>query len=325
MGAEIRGEALWPLVAELGAATARSTERLPRLRAALRHLAGLCEATVELWRAGEGAELADQGWRLLAGETAAGPGALVAALAPSLDETVLSAALCLETIAVAAPLPTLALPVVACQRLQGVLLVRGRHPAAATLAWRGPLETLAPILGLFLHASDLDDTFASEAAFERLAGLADRDRVSDLLDRELARARRARQAFTLMMVGLDNYDALGREVGVEHRDRIAQLLALLLGNACREGDVIGRYGPDRFLLVLPDSNGQGAQIAARRHLDYLYRRPLVLPGHEPFYLDVSIGIALFPVDGLTPGELIESAKNALIAAQRLGGRRAVAA
>jgi diguanylate cyclase (GGDEF)-like protein len=325
MSVEIRGEALWSLVAELGAATSFATEKLPLLRATLRRLAILCEATVELWRAGNSDDPLDQGWQLLAGEQAAGRGAVTASLTPPLDDTVLSAALCLQTIAVAAPVPALTLPVVACQRLQGVLLLRAQHPTAATLAWRTPLEAFTPILGLFLHALDLDAALIAETAFDRLAGIASKARLGDQLERELARARRARQSFSLMMVGLDRYDALGLEIGAAPRDRIAQMLAILLRDTCRDCDAIGRYGPDRFLILLPDSSGQGAQIAANRHLEQLYRRPIVLPDHEPFYLDVSIGIALFPVDGRTPGELIESANTALVAAQRLGGRRAVAA
>jgi diguanylate cyclase (GGDEF)-like protein len=320
-----RGEELWSLVAELSAATSLTTGQLPLIRATLRRLAILCEATVELWRAGDGDDPLDQGWQLLAGEMAAGHRAVTASLTPPLDDTVLSAALCLQTIAVTAPLPALILPVVACHRLQGVLLVRAQHPAAATLDWRTPLEAFTPVLGLFLHALDLDASLSSERAVDRLAGVASAARLSDQLDRELARARRARQSFTLLMVGLDRYDALGLEVGAAQRDRIVQLLALMLRDTCRDCDAIGRYAHDRFLILLPDSNAQGAQIVATRHLEHLYRRPIVLPGHEPFYLDVSIGIALFPVDGLTPAELIESANNALVAARRLGGRRAVAA
>lgn len=325
MSVEIRGEALWSLVAELGAATALASEKLPLVRATLRRLAILCEATVELWRAGTSDDPLDQGWHLLAGEKAAGRGAITASLTPPLDDTVLSAALCLQTIAVNEPYPALTLPIVACHRLQGVLLVRAQHPTAATLAWRTPLEAFAPVLGLFLHALDLDAALVSESAFDRLGGIATKAHLSDQLERELARARRSRQTFSLLMVGLDRYDALGLAHGAAPRDRIAQMLAMLLRDSCRDCDVIGRFAPDRFLILLPDSNGQGAQIAASRHLEHLYRRPIVLPDHEPFYLDVSIGIALFPVDGLTPGELIESANGALVAAQRLGGRRAIAA
>jgi diguanylate cyclase (GGDEF)-like protein len=325
MDAGERGEELWPLVAELSAATARATGKMPVIRSTLRHLAILCEASVELWRAGEGDDPLDQGWHLLAGEMASGSGAVTASLTPPLDDTVLSAALCLQTIAVTEPLPALTLPLVACHRLQGVLLVRAQQAAAATLDWRNPLEAFTPVLGLFLHALDLDAALVSEPAFDRLAGVASAARLSDQLDRELARARRTRQSFTLLMVGLDRYDALGLELGAAQRDRIAQLLAVMLRDACRDSDVIGRYAPDRFLILLPDTNSQGAQIVASRQLEHLYRRPIILPGHEPFYLDVSIGIALFPVDGLTHAEMIESANNALVAARRLGGRRAVAA
>ncbi len=302
-----------------------TTDKLPLIRSTIRRLAILCEATVELWRGDDGVAGRQSGWQRLAEEVRGGGGPLASGLTPPLDDAILSAALSLQTITVQEPYPVLALPLIAHHRLQGVLLLRAHQSAAPITAWRAPLEAFAPILGLFLHALDLDETFTSAVSLTRLMSIASQARLNDQLDREMARARRGRQAFALLMVGLDRHDELALELGPTRCDRVMQTLALLLRDGCRDGDVVGGHGPDRFLVLLPDSNGQGAQITANRHLDQIYRRPIALTGHTPFFLDVSIGIALFPVDGLTGGELIESAAGALRAARGLGGKRAIAA
>lgn len=325
MEMDAKTAALWPLAAELGAATSLTTGQLPLLRSTAARVAALCGASVELWRIEARDESYDEGWRLLAAERAVVPGDTLDLLSPPLDNIMRCAALRRQTIAITDPAPALCLPIIAHQRVQGVLLVRAARPASSLSSWREALEQFAPLLGLFLDTIEREPARSDQAAIELPANLPSQTYLGDHLERELARARRTRQSFAVLVVGLDQFDQLALSIGHEARDRVMQRLAVALRDTCRESDLLGRYGPDSFLLILPDSNGQGAEFAARRHLDHLYRRPIVLPGHEPLYLDISVGIALFPVDGLTSGELLASASDALATARRLGGRRAVAA
>ena len=195
----------------------------------------------------------------------------------------------------------------------------------ALVDWQRDLERFVAILGLYLHGAELNEALASGALRDRLTGIANQAQLHDHLEREMARARRARRSFAMLMIALDRFDALATDLGLPLRDRVMQSLAVMLRDACRDGDIIGRYGTDRFLILLPDSNGQGAQTAAQRYLRHFYRRPVNLSEGNALYLDISIGISLFPVDGLVLGELVENATTALREAQRLGGNRAVAA
>jgi len=321
---EGRVAALWPLVAELGQATTRPTEKLPLLRAVLTRLAALCEASVELWHTGTGGTPQDDGWRLLVAEQSASREVPLALLAPPLDDTIRDAALSRRTVAVAEPVPALAVPFSAGERGQGVLLVRATS-LSSLFDWRESLEQFVPLLGLAIVALDLNRLPPAGATADTPTTLLLQSPIGEQLEQELARARRNRRAFAVLLTSLDQYADLTRIVGSDVRERVMQQLQTVLRETCRDSDVVGRYDRDRLLFLLPDSSAQGAAFVTRRQLDHLYSRPLRLPGHEPLYLDISIGIALFPIDGLTASELLESAVNALATAQFLGGRRAVAA
>lgn len=325
MERETRSAAFASLAAELGSVTALATEQMPSLRAILRRLAALSVGVVELWRIAGGATIEDSGWRLLAVERAPLPGLIPAALTPPLDEAIRSAALCRQTIALETPTPTLALPLIAWDRVQGVLLIRAAAAAADLLAWQAALERFAPLLALCLATTSPRPTGWPSATVGSLAAPIDRECLVDQIERELARARRARHALAILLIGLDQFAALGRAIGDDGRERAVAEVGVTLRTLCRDGDLLRRYSDDTFLLLMPESDGRGATFVAQRYLDHLYRRPIDLPDHAPLYLDLSIGIALFPVDGLTPAELVESAADALVAARRLGGRRAVAA
>lgn len=314
------GGALWPVITELGLATALPTVVGPSYGALLARLAALCGATTELWGVDDGDTAPRARWRLLAqGSPDAARGPAPQAPAPSVS----SAAALLRPIAAHDSCPQLALPLLVGGRLQGVLSLSAA-PAGALLPWQGALEELAPLLALALHAFPPVGS-TEETPAECLASFASSAHLGEQLDRELARARRTCRPCVLLLIGIDRFAALAAAVGAATCEQIAQALTILLREVSRDGDMVGRHGPDQQLIFLPDTDGQGAGMAAQRYLAQLYRRPIIVPGHEPFYLDASIGIALFPVDGATASALVESAATALGVAQRLGGRRSVAA
>lgn len=322
---EARVAALWPLVVELGQLASVATEKLPLLRSALARLAALCEASVELWTIGNSSVLQDDGWRLLVAERSASRGVPLALLAPPLEDTIRNAAIARRTFVVTEPVPALAVPFSVGDRLQGVLLVRAASLSSALFDWREPLEQFTPLLGLTIAAIDCHQAPTAIAPAGPLAMPSRQSAIGEQLEQELARGRRNRRPFAVLLIGLDRYPDQINTAGKNTHERMMQQLEMVLRETCRDSDVVGRYDHDRLLFLLPDSSAQGAAHVARRQLDYLYSRPLRLLGHDPLYVDMSIGIALFPVDGLTASELIENAAHALATAQLLGGRRAVAA
>ena len=323
----MQGEARRAPVAEIATTIASASGALAALQAALWQLAVCYDVSVDLW--GRAAGKSPGELRYLAGNRVSRdepqPPRWEAALveAATAQRTVVSEGI--ATTATAIPPVALAIPVLTFGQLQGVLLVRARQPASSLLAQQSALEDLAPTFGLLLHTLALDTALQAGTTVDTLTGLANRRYLSEALDREIARARRTRRLLALLLVGIDRFEAVQVEWGPAIGDHALQTMAKALCADCRNDDLIGRYGLDQFLALLPDTNGQGARIFANRLLSQLEHYPVSLPQGGTYYLNASIGIALFPVDGLTGDELVENAAIALSEAQRRGGGRTVAA
>lgn len=310
------------IIATVGAAIASEADTHATVDAVVRRLTTLCDATVDLWvtteQLGDLRPFSNHAPLFWQESLPVDPAAPARALATLKTVTSATEAIGRDT------LTFIAVPLLAAGQARGVLLVRSRQADNQLLTLRPALEAAAPFLGLLLHTSTLETTERASGP-ERLPELYSRRYLLDSLDRELARARRTRSSCAILLVALDSFSALTHDYGPASGDRALQALAALLRACCRDVDTVGRYDNDRFLALLPGSDGRGAQLAADRLLGYLYRSPVTLPHDQAYYLRTSIGIACFPVDGFDADELLHSASRALLEAQTRGGNRTVAA
>ena len=128
------------------------------------------------------------------------------------------------------------------------------------------------------------------------------------------------------MLDIDRFkqynDTLGHNAGDDCLRKIAQAVG---GRLLREHDMVARYGGEEFLLVLYDSDHQGAEQAAKRILSGVRELKLPHPASDIHgFVTVSLGYATTRVvDGADPHSLVEKADQALYAAKR-GGRNRIA-
>jgi len=154
---------------------------------------------------------------------------------------------------------------------------------------------------------DLEDHLRQQAAKDPLTGLANYRYLVDILDTEIRRSKRTGREFALLLLDLDGLkqinDRYGHVTGSEALCRLADVLSL----GCRAIDTAARFGGDEFALVLPETRAEAANLVARR-----LRESLADDGRKPS-LSVSIGVALFPVDGDKLDILLGAADTALYA------------
>jgi diguanylate cyclase (GGDEF)-like protein len=158
---------------------------------------------------------------------------------------------------------------------------------------------------------------------EQLRAQADRDSLTGLLNRrafmrelsmEIERSLRYGRRFVLALCDLDDFKSINDSDGHPAGDRALEAVAALLEDTIRTSDFAFRVGGDEFALLLPETDAVDAQDAVGRIVAALARDSRLADR-----LGISFGLALFPVHGKTPEELIRRADQALYAAKRSDG------
>ena len=153
-----------------------------------------------------------------------------------------------------------------------------------------------------------------------LTGLFRHSRIIEHLEVAVRRADRQHGTLAVAMLDIDGFKGVNDEHGHLMGDQVLKALAYLLRQRLRMSDVLGRFGGDEYVVVLPDTDGS----AAKEKMDDI-RRNFAAIDHETsqgsFSVTLSCGIGEFPA-ALTSHELIAAADEALYRAKR-GGRNLV--
>ncbi|HEY3858990.1 MAG TPA: diguanylate cyclase, partial [Gammaproteobacteria bacterium] len=166
---------------------------------------------------------------------------------------------------------------------------------------------------------DLEDL----ATTDGLTRLYNRRHFMERAESEFERSRRYRRELSVFLIDADHFKAINDSLGHEAGDRALRMLAA----ACRQGlrhlDVIGRYGGEELVVLLPETSAAVAYEAAER-LRYTVEQ-LRIPALEgEVRLTVSIGVATAGPDTETVAALINQADRALYEAKRSGRNRVMA-
>lgn len=212
-----------------------------------------------------------------------------------------------------------------------------RAVSALFLPDDGQLMAANPVQSAYFLAILLLVTAASFGAFwleiqyanYELSRLAARDLLTGMLnrrsfliefERELARLRRTSGVLGLAFFDLDHFKRLNDNYGHQAGDEVLRAVAAEMQSNIRLPDVLGRYGGEEFVLLMPDSNMQAAQHVCER-IRAAVERAEVVWNNERLSITLSGGIACFPVDGTNSASLVGAADAALYAAKRAGRNR----
>lgn len=221
----------------------------------------------------------------------------------------------------------LALPMIVGARVVGVLDV---HVSAGQGETGGQgegaqvqsvLEALAVHAATALEAARLYERAEEWSRLDALTRLHNRRRFDEDLARETRHAQRHGLALALVMCDVDHFKRFNDTHGHAHGDEVLQRFAALLESGLRSGDRAYRYGGEEFVLLLRDTDVEGAVALAER-IRATVADALLPGGAEP--VTASFGVAAAPGDGYQGEDLLTVADAALYAAKRAGRDRVVA-
>ena len=155
------------------------------------------------------------------------------------------------------------------------------------------------------------------ANHDALTGLPSLRLCKDRLNHSLAEARRNRQTSAVMFLDLDGFKAINDEHGHELGDQVLKVSADRITAEIRETDTVARIGGDEFVIIL--SSLPENEIAERIASSLIERlaQPIFIEEIK-VTISASIGISLYPQDGITAEQLIRSADKAMYRVKRAG-------
>ncbi|CTQ52209.1 Cyclic di-GMP phosphodiesterase Gmr [Roseibium album] len=158
-----------------------------------------------------------------------------------------------------------------------------------------------------------EEKLAHLAHHDALTGLANRLRLRERLEEELARVRRG-GAFALLYLDLDDFKGVNDTLGHSSGDELLQVIAKKLRGCVRETDLVVRLGGDEFaVLQIAQQPSESMKLAER--ISNAFDTPFQLK-HGEVVTNVSIGIASAPKDSTDPDELLKFADLALYQAKK---------
>ena len=116
---------------------------------------------------------------------------------------------------------------------------------------------------VFMSRDRADENNRVLAALDPLTGVANRRSLIAALDRDVARAQRMREPMALMMVDIDHFKDVNDRYGHPAGDRVLCSVVNVLRQRVRAQDLVGRYGGEEFMVLLPDTGLVGAEQLAR--------------------------------------------------------------
>lgn len=160
----------------------------------------------------------------------------------------------------------------------------------------------------------------SQANYDALTQLPNRNLFQDRLAQAITHAERAGTRVALMFIDLDHFKWVNDTLGHEAGDKLLQEAAVRLKNCVRKEDTIARIGGDEFTVILQDiQQNNDVDVIALKLLTSLLE-PFQLADQEAF-VSGSIGITLFPDDGINVESLLKNADTAMYQAKDAGRSR----
>ncbi|MBI4666017.1 MAG: EAL domain-containing protein [Nitrospinae bacterium] len=155
-----------------------------------------------------------------------------------------------------------------------------------------------------------------------LTKLYNRRKFEQFLDYEVNRSLRHKHPFSLIMMDVDNFKHINDTYGHPIGDLALKEIANTLEQATRNTDIVARIGGDEFAIILPETHGDNAMIAARKIRAWLNEAVMEVPSGK-IRMTASFGLVEFPLNGTSMADISIAMDVAMYKAKK-GGKNRIA-
>ncbi len=167
-----------------------------------------------------------------------------------------------------------------------------------------------------------DELILSQANYDQLTGLPNRNLFKDRLEMKIKKSRRAKFPLSVLFLDLDHFKDINDTLGHDKGDDLLREVATRLGSCISETDTVARLGGDEFAIILSDFvDNRQVEAVAMRIIQSLNKPFNFNQNRTDYYISTSIGIVFYPQDGTDMKSLMKHADQAMYAAKLEGRNR----
>lgn len=137
-------------------------------------------------------------------------------------------------------------------------------------------------------------------------------------------SQRFGRKYSIIMVDSDSLKKINDAHGHEAGDQLLKTMVKKIQDELRQSDLMSRYGGDEFVVLLPDTDGEGAQLTAERIRERIEAVPLMV-GAQRVSISASMGVATYPDNGTNFDRVLEASDIAMYASKNSGKNKVTVA
>ena len=183
--------------------------------------------------------------------------------------------------------------------------------------WDGKLTGVVIVFHDVSTTKAMATKMAHLAQHDFLTNLPNRVLLNDRIAQAITLAHRHNTQLAILFLDLDNFKHINDSLGHATGDKLLQSVTERLKECVRESDTVSRQGGDEFIILLAETkSSEDAAVSAQKILDAL--QALHIIGKSELHVTTSIGISVYPADGLNAETLLKSADTAMYYAKEKG-------
>jgi diguanylate cyclase (GGDEF)-like protein len=179
------------------------------------------------------------------------------------------------------------------------------------------LRTLSDLVAAALHNALVFQKMQQQSITDGLTGIKTRRYFLEAVHSEYRRASRSGRAFSVVLIDLDKFKEVNDSFGHLEGDLVLSRVGRLLEQKSRQSNVIARYGGDEFVILMPETGVEQAEILSERLRLWLATDPMLAERK----ISGSFGVATFPLHGATVEDIIRIADAGMYVSKRAGGNK----